>query len=169
MSEPFIGEIQLFGFNFAPRNWAKCDGQILPINQNQTLYALLGTTFGGDGRTTFGLPDMRGRTPVHHGDTLSRGAKGGAENVTITAETMPYHTHEYQASASYGNANGAKNDRTFGIDPEGDLFYTDAANMTQLTPASSSFTGGGESHTNIQPLQVVNFCIALQGLFPSRN
>ncbi|WP_444995375.1 phage tail protein [Aliikangiella sp. IMCC44359] len=169
MSEPFIGEIQLFGFNFAPRNWAKCDGQILPINQNQTLYALLGTTFGGDGRTSFGLPDMRGRTPVHHGDGLSRGAKDGAEYVTITTATMPAHTHAFQASTSPGNANGPKNDRTFGIDPDGDNFYTNAANLTQLNSASGSFTGGGQSHTNVQPLQVVNFCIALQGLFPSRN
>ncbi len=169
MSEPFIGEIQLFGFNFAPRNWAQCNGQILPISQNQSLYSLIGTTFGGDGRTNFALPDMRGRTPAHQGDELVRGRPGGLESVKITTQTMASHTHGFEATSADGTANGAKIDRTFGVNVGGANFYTNAANLTELNTASGSNVGGSEAHSNMQPIQVVNFCIALQGLFPSRN
>ena len=168
MSEPFLAEIRIVGFNFAPRGWALCDGQILPINQNQSLYSLLGTMYGGDGRTDFALPDLRGRTPIHVGDGHLQAQKSGEETHHLTVGEIPNHTHEVRASS---------NDAT-SVDPSG-LAYGNARerssaayNSAQKTALASGIlanAGGSQGHENMQPFLTLNFCIALQGLFPSRN
>lgn len=170
MSEPFLAEIRMMGFNFAPRGWAFLDGQILPINQNQSLYSLLGTTYGGDGRTSFALPDLRSRTPVHTDDGFELGAKGGAETVTLTAAQIPAHTHMVKASSVGGDAR-APTDAVFAAESLPDAAYRDpeAANRTALRSGTVTNGGGGQAHTNMQPYITLSFCIALQGLFPSRN
>jgi len=173
MSEPFLAEIRIYGFNFAPRGWAFCDGQILPINQNQSLYSLLGTTYGGDGRTSFGLPDLRGRTPIHVGRSNggpfhSEGQKSGEETHTLSAAEMPDHDHVAQASSANANQNS-----TQGNLPAAALnLYIPGAGSPARQPISSSTVtnvGGSQSHENMQPYLAINFCIALRGLFPSRN
>ena len=172
MSEPFIGCISVFGFSFAPRGWAQCSGQLLPINQNQSLFALLGTTYGGDGRTSFGLPDMRGRAPMHAGNGagLSSRALGdqlGTETVTLTEAQIPPHSHAANASTVDSTA----------FTPQANLaaptvaafnVYGEPANLTPGAAGQVGQSGGG-AHNNIQPEITLNFCIALQGLFPSRN
>lgn len=170
MSEPFLAEVRMFGFNFAPRGWAFLDGQILPINQNQSLYSLLGTTYGGDGRTSFALPDLRGRTPMHTSDTHELAQKGGTETVTLTAAETPSHSHTVKASLDSGDsispggnvlASGANSDLAY--------HHPEAASATALRSGTVTNTGGGQAHNNMQPYTTVSFCIALQGLFPSRN
>lgn len=170
MSEPFLAEIRIVGFNFAPRGWAFCDGQILPINQNQSLYSLLGTTYGGDGRTSFALPDLRSRTPIHRGDGHTLGQKSGAETVTLTAAEIAAHTHAAKASSSaadQGNPTGA----VLAASDPGQTHYRDpeAANSTALRSGTVTSAGGGQAHNNMQPYLTLAFVIALQGLFPSRN
>lgn len=171
MSEPFLAEVRIVGFNFAPRGWAFCDGQILPINQNQSLYSLLGTTYGGDGRTTFALPDLRGRTPIHVGRSNGGGdhrlgQKSGEETHTLAANEMPQHTHVLQASSSDGTT----------ILPSGNVLarrlaevYRDPTNLGAMRAGTVVNVGGGQAHENMQPYLALNYCIALQGLFPSRN
>jgi len=166
MSTPFLAEIRIVGFTFAPRGWALCDGQILPINQNQALYSLLGTTYGGDGRTTFALPDMRGRTPIHVASGHPLGQRSGNETDTLTTNELPQHTHSLQASSNNANSN----------DPSGNLWgaqdrgtkFGSQINAT-MNSASLSRVGGSQAHNNMQPFLTLNFAIALQGLFPSRN
>jgi microcystin-dependent protein len=173
MSEPFLGQITIFGFNFAPYGWAECDGQLLPINQNQSLYSLLGTTYGGDGRTTFGLPDLRGRMAIHmQSSQYALGAKSGIEAVVLTDATMPAHQHQ----ASDGTGPRATNDAAAGDDPTNNLLgqaggnvYGDYTTGAAMNSGSLSTTGGGQGHENMSPFQVLNYCIALRGLFPSRN
>lgn len=171
MSEPFLAEIRLMGFNFAPRGWAFCDGSILPISQNQSLYSLLGTTYGGDGRTTFALPDLRGRVPIHAGGGHTPGQKSGEEQHTLAASETPPHTHQAKASADVGSS----------ADPTGRYWaqvtgtvgnvYADpgqgAPNAALNNPVVA--VGGAQGHNNMQPSLAVSFCIATQGLFPSRN
>ncbi|KAA3663378.1 MAG: phage tail protein [Chloroflexi bacterium] len=165
MSEPFLAEIRIVGFNFAPRGWAFCDGQILPINQNQSLYSLLGTTYGGDGRTSFALPDIRGRVPIHVGNGHRQGQKSGEETHTLSAAEMPQHKHAIQASANTANSNS----------PSGHVLaqsiplYSEPTNLVNMRSGTITNVGGGQAHNNMQPCLAVNFCIALQGLFPSRN
>lgn len=169
MSEPFLAEVRIVGFNFAPRGWAFCDGQILPINQNQSLYSLLGTTYGGDGRTSFALPDIRGRAPMHvgasNGTFHRQGQKSGEETHTLSAAEMPNHDHVLQANSNLGNT----------PQPSGHVLgsylngYRDATNLTEIHSGTVLNVGGGQAHNNMQPYLAVNFCIALQGLFPSRN
>ena len=166
MSEPFLAEIRMVGFNFPPRGWAFCDGQILPINQNQSLYSLVGTTYGGDGRTTFALPDLRGRTPIHRSGSHGQGERDGAETHPLTVDEMPVHTHQASASGDQVTTN----------DPTGNVLGQNAGTPyrnggTEVTMGASSLsrTGGGQAHDNMQPFLAVEFCIALQGLFPSRN
>ncbi len=169
MSEPFLAEIRMVGFNFAPRGWAFCDGQILPINQNQSLYSLLGTTYGGDGRTSFALPDLRSRTPIHRGDGHSLGQKSGAETVTLTAAQIAAHNHAAKASSSVQNSGVA----TGHVLAQTDVaqIYRNPEPATTVAMRSGSITnaGGGQAHSNMQPFITLSFCIALQGLFPSRN
>ena len=166
MSEPFLAEIRMVGFNFAPRGWAFCDGQILPINQNQSLYSLLGTTYGGDGRTTFALPDLRGRVPIHVSSGRRLGSKSGEETHTLSANEMPTHKHAFQASSATATTNTASGSYLSDSAPNEIYNNTDSVNMH----AGAIFNvGGGQAHNNMQPYLAVNFCIALQGLFPSRN
>ena len=172
MSEPFLGQIEMFAFNFAPRGWAKCDGQILPINQNQSLYSLLGTTYGGDGRTSFGLPDLRGRAPMHEGSppggaSRSLGQKGGSETVALTTAEMPAHTHAAMASSSAGDNPNPEGRVLAGTAP-GEV-YRDPVNLADLRSGTIANAGTGQVHENMQPYLAITFCIALQGLFPSRN
>lgn len=165
MSEPFLSEIKLMSFNFAPKGWALCDGQLLPINQNQALFSLLGTTYGGNGQTTFALPNLRGRVPIHSGDGHTLGETGGSESVTVTIQQMPTHLHVVKASG----------DATTTVAPNGAFLgpfnngYQTTSNLTTLRPETVSNTGGSQPHTNQQPYTVLNFCIALQGIFPSQN
>ncbi len=174
MSEPFIAEIRMFGFGFPPRGWAQCDGQILQISQFQAVFSLLGTTYGGDGRTTFALPDLRGRAPVHEGQgqglsNRTLGEKTGQEAVTLTAAQMPAHSHDYTLKAS--------TDAATATTPAGNLPATVAPAFNVYGVRSSPASGpgaqvstvGGQGHDNMQPCLAVNFCIALQGVFPSRN
>lgn len=166
MSEPFLAEVRMVGFNFAPRGWAFCDGQILPINQNQSLYSLLGTTYGGDGRTSFALPDLRGRTPIHVGQGHREGQKSGEETHTLSASEMPRHTHVLHGSSSEGDAPVPSGHVLARTPP---MIYRSPANLTPLASGTVTNVGGGQAHENMQPYLAVNFCIALQGLFPSRN
>ena len=167
MSEPFLAEIMLVGFNFAPRGWAFCDGQILPINQNQSLYSLLGTTYGGDGRTSFALPDLRSRTPIHRGDGFTLGQKGGAETVTLTAAEIAAHTHALKGRTDNGNIPLPTD--TLLAASAGSYRNPEAANTTALRAGTVTNAGGGQAHDNMQPYLTIGFCIALQGTFPSRN
>lgn len=167
MAEPFLGEIKMVGFNFAPKHWAQCDGALLPINQNQSLYSLIGTQFGGDGNTTFALPDMRGRVPVHKTTGYIQGQKGGLEHVTLSAGELAAHTHPLYASANDAD-NHSPADDVFG-DPTAPI-YAGVGNLVDMNAGSVTSAGGpAQAHNNMQPIQVINFCIALQGLFPSRN
>ncbi|GAA4875131.1 phage tail protein [Ferrimonas pelagia] len=169
MAEPFQSEIKMFGFNFAPRGWAQCDGQILPISQNPALYSLIGTQFGGDGRTSFALPDMRSRVPLGQGDLAGQqfvaGVHHGVEAVTLTQAELAGHSHSLNASASTGTQKIYENS-VFG---SGSQVYSTKTPNVALNPTQATSVGGGASHNNMQPTQVVNYCIALTGLFPSRN
>lgn len=172
MSEPFVGEIRMFAGNFAPRGWAFCDGQLLAVSQNDALFSLLGTIYGGDGRTTFGLPDMRGRLPIHagHGPGLSErrlGAKGGAEKVTLTVNQMPSHGHTYNATTATGTANSPL-DALVGESPTVDVF-SESTPTDRLASTAITNTGGSQSHTNEMPYLCVHFIIALFGIYPSRH
>ncbi len=171
MSEPFLSEIKMVGFNFAPRSWAFCDGQTLPISQNQSLFALLGTTYGGDGRTTFALPDLRGRAPMHMNSSHPLGERAGGETVSLAESQIPSHTHDAQATsatATTTDASGALLGEVapgpFSTSPYGDL-----TNPVDLAPSALGNAGANAGHNNMQPYLALNFCIALQGLFPSRN
>lgn len=165
MSEPFLAEVKMVGFNFAPRGWAFCDGQILPINQNQSLYSLLGTTYGGDGRTSFALPDLRGRTPMHFDSNFRQGNNGGEEQHTLTTAEMPQHTHALHGSSTAISTSVPDNNSP-GVNPSAP-YRTDSDGLMGSDQLAK--VGGSQSHENMQPFLAVNFCIALQGLFPSRN
>lgn len=166
MSEPFLAEVRIVGFTFAPRGWAFCDGQILPINQNQSLYSLLGTTYGGDGRTSFALPDLRGRTPIHVDASHREGQKSGEETHTLAANEMPNHTHVLRGSNANAN-NPIPSGNVLANVPT--QIYRAPSSLTAMVTGSVTNVGGGQAHDNMQPYIAVNFCIALQGLFPSRN
>ena len=170
----------MFGFNFPPRGWAFCDGQILPINQNQSLYALLGTTYGGDGRTSFALPELRGRTPMHvgagtSGHTVTQGERSGEETHALTPPEVPVHTHAAAATGDQGSdtdiagATGMPNNVLASQARRGRPIYSDASTVVQMNAATIANTGGGQGHDNMQPFLTVSFAIAITGLFPSRN
>jgi microcystin-dependent protein len=173
MTEPFIGQIQPLAFAFAPRNWAQCNGQILSIQQNTALFSLLGTQFGGNGTTTFGLPNLQSRAPIHAGNSFFQGEEGGQEQVTITLNTMPAHNHAFVGASTDGNsANPADNfalAKAFKPSGNADSFYGVDSSPQPLNAASVSPVGGNGPHTNIQPYQVINWCIAMSGIFPSRG
>jgi microcystin-dependent protein len=168
MGTPYLGEIKIISWNFPPKGWAFCDGQLLPINQNQALFSILGTQFGGNGQTTFGLPDFRGRTPVHAGSTVGIvGQAGGEEFHTLTQSEMPAHNHALQASTA--NANSANPVGNFLGAVPSFLYAPSVSNATSLQAGTITNLGGSQPHENRQPFLVLNFIIALQGIFPSRN
>jgi microcystin-dependent protein len=152
-------------FNFPPKGWALANGQLLPINQNQALFSLLGTTYGGNGQTTFALPNLRGLVPIHMGNGHTLGETGGSTSVTINQQTLPQHLHFLQGA----NVNGDKANPTGAVLSSVNSMYGPATSLTTMNPASVSNVGGSQAHTNMQPYLVLNFCIALQGIFPSRN
>ncbi len=166
MAEPFLAEIKIFSFNFAPKGWAMCNGQLLPINQNQALFSLLGTIYGGDGRTTFALPDMRDRTPVHFGAGITIGQRSGQNNVTLAVSQMPSHNHTAVGSSAVQDSIAPAN-AVFATSAPSEFYSVSTGAM--MNAATVSNAGGGQAHNNVQPSAVLNFCIALQGLFPSRN
>jgi microcystin-dependent protein len=172
VAEPFLSEIRIFSFNFPPKGWAFCNGQVMPINQNQALFALLGTTYGGNGQTTFALPDLRDRVPISFGGGFTLGTVGGSPSVTLTQQTMPEHIHTLQASTT-----DADSPDPFGLPgPAGHVLaeatfnvYGAAAALTTMKQGTVGNVGGSQAHSNEQPYLTLNFCIALQGIFPSRN
>jgi microcystin-dependent protein len=166
MAEPFLSEIRLMSFNFAPKGWALCNGQFLPINQNQALFALLGTTYGGNGQTTFALPDFRGRTPIHVGSGHTLGEKGGEQAHTLSQGEMPQHTHLVRVSSASTSGMAAPGGRYLG---GANNAYHNPVSLTALNPGSITNVGGSQAHLNMQPFLTISFCIALQGIFPSRN
>lgn len=173
MADPFVAEIRIFGFNFPPNGWAFCDGQLLPISQNTALFSLLGTTYGGDGRSTFALPDLRGQAPVQHGQGqgLSQydlGQSGGSQTVTLLESEIPLHTHQLRGNAlDLADTSVPSAAASFALSSGGTL-YQDAQNTT-LAPTALTPSGGSLPHNNMQPYLTLNFCIALQGVFPPRG
>lgn len=163
MAEPFLSEIRIMSFGYAPRGWALCNGQLLPINQNQGLFSLLGTTFGGDGRVNFALPDLRGRAPIHVGSGHTLGEKGGEQAHTVTIAELPTHTHVANATTNAATTNVG----TAGLLARQAVTYAPAANLVAMAPSEITNTGGSQAHLNMQPFLILNFCIALQGIFPS--
>lgn len=167
MAEPFLAEIRIMSFNFAPKGWALCNGQLLPINQNQALFSLLGTTYGGDGQVNFALPDLRARAPIHTGSGHTLGERGGEQSHTLSMAELPAHTHNARAVSANGDAPS----------PAGTILAAEAtalyaapdANLVALAPGSLTSIGGSQTHLNMQPFLALNFCIALQGIFPSPN
>lgn len=173
MSEPFVGEIRMFAGSFAPRGWAFCDGQLLAVSQNDALFSLLGTIYGGDGRTTFGLPDMRGRVPIHAGSgpglsPRRLGAKAGAESVTLTVNQMPSHSHPLQASQNPATESRPTGNVT-SSDTSADIYFTNSPAFTNMSSSAVTNVGGSRKHTNLQPFLCINYIIALFGIYPSRH
>jgi microcystin-dependent protein len=173
MAEPFLAELRIMSFNFAPKGWATCDGQLMPINQNQALFSLLGTTYGGDGRVNFALPNLKGRTPIHRGGNSSRnlGEAFGEPAHTLTLNEMPQHFHPVNTNVDKAPASGgnqpANNKRLAGNEPG--FLYSAPSQFLPMAPNAVGNSGGSQPHENRQPLLVLNFCIALQGIFPSQN
>lgn len=167
--EPFLGEIKLVSFNFAPRGWALCNGQLLPINQNQALFSLLGTTYGGDGRTNFALPNMQARTAMHVGQGHTLGEVGGEANHTLTDAEMPTHAHLANATSTAATPNTGPSSSVALAQSTGAFLYGAASNLQPMSPAALASVGGSQPHPNMQPYLTLSFIIALQGIFPSRN
>ena len=165
MAEPFLSEIRIMSFVFAPRGWALCDGQLLPINQNQALFSLLGTTFGGNGQTNFALPDLRARTPIHVGSGHTLGERGGEPAHTLSIAELPEHTHILQASGNNAGTNNPNN----AVLANATAVYHAPTSLTSLSSSSVTNVGGSQAHLNLQPFLTLSFCIALQGIFPSPN
>ncbi len=168
MSEPFLSEVKLVSFNFAPKGWAMCNGQLMPINANQALFSLLGTTYGGDGRVNFGLPDLRGRTPMHMGNGHTLGERGGEYTHTLNQQEMPAHTHPLQGNNAATNATDPTNG--FLANTAAALaIYGPAGNLAAMSTGTVTNVGGSQPHPNQSPFLVMTWIIALQGIFPSQN
>ena len=165
MSDPFLSEIKIISWNYAPKGWAFCNGQLLPINQNQALFALLGTTYGGDGQVNFALPDLRGRIPIHFGGSHNMGERAGAESVTLSIQQMPQHLHLMGATTDNGDIDIPTGANLASFNNG----YRQPTNLVAISPSSSTSVGGSQAHTNMQPYLTLNFIIALQGIFPSPN
>jgi microcystin-dependent protein len=167
MAEPFLAEIRIMSFGFAPKGWAMCNGQLLPINQNQALFSLLGTTYGGDGRVNFSLPNLRGNVPIHVGQGHTLGEKGGEQAHTVVLSEMPIHTHPLMTTNNIGT--NPNPDGTVVLSKSVANSFGPAVSLVTMNPASTSATGGSQAHQNMQPFLALTFCIALQGIFPSQN
>ena len=173
MADPFVAEIRIFGFNFAPKGWAFCNGQLMPLSQNTALFSLLGTTYGGDGKSTFGLPNLQGSAPMHpgQGPGLSLhdlGETGGSETVSLLEFEMPGHTHNLMSQAAVGNRTNPVGNSIARV--QGATAYGPAGpTAAQLAPQAVTPAGGGQAHNNMQPYLTLNYCIALQGVFPPRS
>ncbi len=169
MAEPFLSEIRIMSFNFAPRGWAFCNSQLLPINQNQALFSLLGTTFGGDGRVNFALPELRGRTPIHVGQGHTLGERGGETAASLQVNQLPQHTHLVKAADRESSAVNSNNPsgRLFSNSKPANLYSDQLANAVGLSAGTVTSIGGSQAHNNMQPFMALSFCIALQGIFPS--
>jgi microcystin-dependent protein len=170
MAQPYIGEVRMFGGNFAPQGWMFCEGQLLPIAENETLFVLIGTTYGGDGQDTFALPDLRGRLPVHQGNGFTLAQSGGVEEVTLTINQVPAHNHAMLASSRTGSSANPTN--AFFAKSTSNTPYTDdllSSTPLQANPMTISPVGGSQPHSNFQPYLCINFIISLFGIFPSQN
>lgn len=165
MTTPFLSEIRIMAFNFAPRGWALCNGQILPINQNQPLFSLIGTTYGGNGVTTFGLPNLQGQTANHVGTGFVLGQVGGEPAHTLTTNEVPSHTHTANGSSTAADSDLPATNYLGAADNT----YAPPAHLTAIHPSTVTSAGGGQAHNNMQPYLVLNFCIALTGIFPTQN
>jgi microcystin-dependent protein len=168
MAEPFLSEIRLMSFVFAPKGWALCNGQLLPINQNQALFSLLGTTFGGDGQVNFALPDLRGRTPIHVGNGHTLGERAGEQAHTLSSAELPTHTPVFSASSAVATT-GIPDSNQLLAQSRGANLYAPANNLVAMAADAVGNSGGSQAHLNMQPFLTLSFCIALQGIFPSPN
>ena len=171
MGTPFLSEIRIMSFGFAPKGWAQCNGQLMPINQNQALFSLLGTTYGGNGQTTFALPNLQGNVPVHMGNGFTLGQTGGEQNHTLLISELPTHTHPAQATTATATTNIPTSSPSVVLaQSTGSFLYSGAAtNLVGMAPNALSSVGGSQPHPNMQPYLTLNFCVALVGIFPSRN
>jgi microcystin-dependent protein len=165
MAQPYVGEIRMFGGNFAPAGWMFCEGQLLPISENETLFQLIGTTYGGDGQSTFALPDLRGRVPIHQGNGVILAETGGAESITLTVNQIPAHSHPLLASTNVATQSSPSGNVLAQASPA--ILYFGAAPNTPMSPSAVGAVGGSQPHTNFQPYLCVNFIISLFGIFPS--
>lgn len=168
MAQPYVGEIRMFAGNFAPRGWMLCEGQLLPISENETLFNLIGTTYGGDGQSTFALPDLRGRVPVHQGSGFTLAEKGGVEQVTLTANQIPYHSHPLSATSGPGVVDSPAGN-ILATSPTTRLFAPSGSSAGQLAGWTVQPVGGSQPHENMQPYLVINHIISLFGIFPSQT
>ncbi|MFZ4475769.1 MAG: phage tail protein [Saprospiraceae bacterium] len=171
MAEPFISEIRLMSFGYAPQGWAQCNGQLLPINQNQALFSLLGTTYGGNGQVNFALPDFKGRTPIHTGGGHTLGERAGAQVHTLTINEIPAHTHTLNAIAPSNNGTNTSitTNNFLSNSAPAEMYSNNGSSLAPAIAGTLTSIGGSQPHTNMQPFLVINFCIALQGIFPSQN
>jgi microcystin-dependent protein len=169
MSAPFLGELRVVAYTFAPRGWAMCNGQLLAISQNTALFAILGTTYGGDGRSNFGLPNFQGRAPIHAGIGFALGQTGGEQDHVLIQGEVPQHNHTVSGSSGNGNTQAAAGN-TWAVEGSNTTFiYSNDSASAQMGPTAIGTSGGSQPHNNMQPYLVLNFIIALQGIFPSRN
>jgi len=173
VGEPFLSEIRIFSFNYPPRGWALCNGQFLPINQNQALFSLLGTTYGGNGQTTFALPDLRGNVPLHMGSGHTLGERAGQQAHTLTMSEMPAHPHDFSSNtcvqSASANATAGIPTSNYWANSGRAAYSTGGVSLGAMNPAAVTNVGGSQPHQNMQPYLVLSFCIALTGIFPSQN
>jgi microcystin-dependent protein len=169
VAQPYVGEIRMFAGNFAPAGWMFCEGQLLPISENETLFALIGTTYGGDGESTFALPDLRGRIPIHQGNGFILAETGGAEEITLTVNQIPFHSHPLLASSATASSTDTAGNVGARVTVAGVFLYGTDLPLQPLSPLAVGSTGGSQPHTNFQPYLCINFIISLFGLFPRQS